>query len=142
MAKFRDKKIYDIKEILSKVIYSEVNPKGRNKIKLDIDGDLIKMNSLRLNVFKEKGVKCVSCGIEGQFFAKEKPVENESYHFNLYAVNSDGEEVLMTKDHMVAKSKGGLDHLDNMQTMCTKCNKEKDSMSIEEFEEFKKSKVS
>lgn len=135
----RADKTYSVEEILPQIIFSDVNP--RKKIKQDFDGDRIKMNSLRLNVFKEKGIKCVCCGLEGRFFAKEKSIENESYHFNLYAINENGNEVLMTKDHIMARSKGGPDHLDNMQTMCIKCNNEKDTMSIEEFEEYKKNKV-
>lgn len=138
----RSEKIYSIDEVLSKIIPNKCESSRGRKSKVDFDGDLVNVKSLRLNVFKEKGTKCVCCGLEGAFFAKEKAVENESYHFNLYAIDSKGEEVLMTKDHIVAKSKGGPDHIDNMQTMCTKCNVEKDSMSVEEFAEYKKNKVS
>jgi hypothetical protein len=42
-------------------------------------------------------------------------------HFNLYA--ADG--TLMTKDHIIPKSKGGIDKVHNMQTMCYPCNKAK-----------------
>lgn len=31
----------------------------------------------------------------------------------------------MTKDHIIPKSKGGIDDLSNYQTMCERCNKEK-----------------
>ena len=43
------------------------------------------------------------------------------FHLNLYGINN-GEEVMMTKDHIVPKSKGGSNGLKNMQTMCTVCN--------------------
>lgn len=48
-----------------------------------------------------------------------------TYHWNLYALK-EGEEVLMTKDHIIPKSKGGRNHLSNYQPMCQKCNQEKD----------------
>lgn len=49
-----------------------------------------------------------------------------SAHFNLYA-EKDGESRLMTKDHIIPKSKGGKNHLDNLQTMCDHCNSKKGS---------------
>lgn len=43
----------------------------------------------------------------------------------LYAVDQDGEEVMMTKDHIIPVSKGGKNTLENYQTMCRKCNVQK-----------------
>ena len=89
-------------------------------------GDLIKPNSQRYQTFFTKGCNCVVCGIKGSFFAKERTTgSNEAFHLNLYAVNENGEEVLMTKDHIIPKSKGGKNTIDNYQTMCCKCNFEK-----------------
>lgn len=93
--------------------------------RVDFDGDFIKMGSLRYQVFS-KGLACAHCGIVGKYFYKEKPTENtQSYHFNLYAINDLGEEVLMTKDHIHPKSKGGKDYIDNLITMCSRCNEMK-----------------
>lgn len=36
----------------------------------------------------------------------------------------------MTKDHKLAKSKGGTDDLDNYQTMCATCNNLKGAYNI------------
>ena len=44
---------------------------------------------------------------------------------NLYAIDENGKEVLMTKDHILPKSKGGKDEIDNYQTMCIRCNEAK-----------------
>lgn len=44
---------------------------------------------------------------------------------NLYAVDEAGNEVLMTKDHIVPHSKGGIDDISNYQTMCVRCNQKK-----------------
>lgn len=111
---------YPIDLVLDKVVTPE-------KTVIEVQGVRVKTNSDRYLTFKEKGVRCAHCGIEGQFFALEKnPHEdNETHHFNLYALDGDNNEVLMTKDHIVAKANGGLNHLDNYQTMCWACNKRK-----------------
>lgn len=118
------KGIYSISETFQKLIpYWNQPPK---QAIIDFDGDLIKATSLRYKVFRNS-LKCCVCGIEGKFFAKERslPVASDKFHLNLYAVDEDGNEVLMTKDHIIPRSKGGSNHLDNMQTMCTRCNNRK-----------------
>jgi 5-methylcytosine-specific restriction endonuclease McrA len=113
--------IYSIEEVLSKRNFLS----HRKEDMVEFDGDMIFMNSDRYHTFAEKGLKCVCCGIEGKYFVKERNIDGEKYHFNLYAVNKNGEEVLMTKDHIIPKSKGGKDEISNYQTMCTKCNGQK-----------------
>lgn len=85
-----------------------------------------KVNGLRLSTFKLKGVTCVECGVVGEVFHLEKPIEKEPYHLNLYGFK-DGEEVMLTQDHVRPKSRGGKDHMDNSQTMCKQCNESKGS---------------
>jgi hypothetical protein len=103
-----------------RVILPCVMPSSKNKHRMVIDGDLIKVSSDRLYTFK-KSLTCAKCGIIGRFLVKEKTPKDRSYHLNLYA-EKDGREVLMTKDHIVPKSLGGKDSLDNYQTMCVECN--------------------
>ena len=94
--------------------------------RIEIQGDMVKVaKSLRLRTFMYKGITCCKCGIKGSYFVKEKTEDQSPWHLNLYALNEDGEEVLMTKDHILPKSKGGRDFLDNMQTMCCICNVKK-----------------
>ena len=89
-------------------------------------GHEVKFGSTRLRVFMEKGFDCVNCGIRGQFFAIEKSSKLDNRpHLNLYAVDEGGNEVLMTKDHIIPKSKGGSDRMNNLQPMCEPCNQEK-----------------
>jgi len=65
-------------------------------------------------------------GIEGKFFALEQNgMDNNRFHFNLYALDENGNEVLMTKDHIVPSSEGGKNVIDNLQTMCIICNNKK-----------------
>ena len=114
------KGIYSIEEILSKRNYLNHTEDG-----VEFNGDVIHMNSDRYHTFAEKGLKCVCCGIEGVHFAKERDCHSNRWHFNLYAIDLEGREVLMTKDHIIPKSKGGENNLNNYQTMCCKCNVEK-----------------
>lgn len=97
----------------------------KNKPKVDFYGDKMKATSQRYQVFFGKGMICVKCGIEGKFFAKERHETDRTYHLNLYAIDENGEEVLMTKDHIIPKSKGGKNSYENYQCMCARCNMEK-----------------
>lgn len=83
-----------------------------------------KLGSDRLRLFVEKGHRCVTCDVEGTFFALES-VGDERPHLNLYAVREDGRVVMMTKDHIVPKSKGGANAMHNYQPMCEDCNGKK-----------------
>lgn len=119
--------IEEVREIVKDVLFY----KDKRYAKVELDGDIIKGNSQRYQTFFTKGTKCVCCGIEGKYFAKEKVSRDKSYHLNLYAIDENGKEVLMTKDHILPKSKGGQDNVDNYQPMCVRCNKAKGN-NIEE----------
>lgn len=86
---------------------------------IDEDGNECKLR--RARIFFEMGIDCVSCPTKSQFFALEQWPDG-SYHFDLYGIDSIGDEVLMTIDHIHAKSKGGKDHISNMQPLCKCCN--------------------
>ncbi len=121
---------YEINEVLG-----FVGPYKKSYMGEDENGKIIsakvKMGSQRYELFKNKGVVCVICGLAGEFFYLEKQGESygdhefSSYHFNLYGYNEKGEEVMLTKDHIFPKSKGGANELENYQTMCTVCNSNK-----------------
>jgi 5-methylcytosine-specific restriction endonuclease McrA len=96
------------------------------------DGHMIAMDSARYRLF-QKNCACVACGVIGYYYAMErsaKLIKRERrfvstdglWHFNLYGRRPDGAEVLMTKDHILPRAKGGLDHDANFQTMCSPCN--------------------
>lgn len=81
----------------------------------------VKMKSDRFEVFK-KNCNCVICGLEGKYMILDKEgTESAKPHFNLYG-EEDGDYVLMTKDHIVPKSKNGSNNINNFQTMCSVCN--------------------
>jgi 5-methylcytosine-specific restriction endonuclease McrA len=104
--------------------------KGSKKSYIGKDGQeyLINMTSQRYELFKAKGCTCVVCGLKGTYFTMEsnyKQYQEGKLHFNLYGVNAEGNEILITKDHIIPKSKGGKNHLENYQTMCYDCNQKK-----------------
>jgi 5-methylcytosine-specific restriction endonuclease McrA len=90
---------------------------------MDEDGSMwqINMGSLRYQTFA-RSLQCAVCGIQGTVMILERDAGKDcTPHFNLYA--SKGKElILMTKDHICPRARGGKDHLDNMQTMCEICN--------------------
>jgi len=98
----------------------------------------VKMNSQRYHVFK-KNKFCVSCGLEGTSLLLDINPGDQSPHFNLYG-KEDGRLVLMTKDHVVPKSKGGSDTLENYVTCCHICNNLKGNSPIN-YEDLKKLRI-
>ena len=98
------------------------------------EGFTFNVSSLRLRTFcRDVGLgklHCASCGLKASFFAVEafaRNTDNKSVHANLYGVKEDGEEVLFTHDHILARALGGEDTLKNSQTMCGPCNWSKGS---------------
>ncbi len=110
---------YTIDEVRAAVINSMFSCK---KAYIIFNGDRIKASSQRYQLFFTKGTTCVECGLKGSFFAKEKAERDESFHLNLYGIDENGKEILMTKDHIIPKSKGGRNTLSNYQCMCAICN--------------------
>ena len=89
------------------------------------DGYRVWMGSSRYKLFR-KSLVCVTCNCVGSVFRleyegtqKERP--SDRAHFNLYA-KVGTKMVLMTKDHIIPKSKGGKNTLGNYRTMCVQCN--------------------
>jgi len=104
----------------------------------------IKMCSHRYGTFRTS-LSCACCGITGSVMILEwqdpyiTKKQNRGHdfdsefckpHFNLYAVTTDG-LVLMTKDHIIPRSRGGGDALSNYQTMCELCNALKGSDQVD-----------
>ena len=124
------KEIIEIKDVLPLIVFTpkELSAQSHPEAMKVILGDPINVTSLKLQTFKECGVRCRICGCKGEYFAKEKYADQPYFHLNLYAVK-DGLEVLMTKDHIIPIAKGGRDRLNNFQTLCYECNKKKASQT-------------
>jgi len=109
-------KAFDPDEIFSLITKSD----ARREFVVDGVSYFVKMNSDRHVLFKRNRA-CVACGLVGtKVYLDVNPVDR-SPHFNFYA-EENGRLVLMTKDHIFPKSKGGLDTPDNYQTCCSVCN--------------------
>ena len=115
------KEIYFVQPILDLV---GSRPLGE---RFDLNGDMIRLARPKMFAFKRMGTKCVRCGIEGKFFAKERFPDQHVYHLNLYGVKESGENVMLTVDHIIPKVAGGENTIENYQTMCWECNQVKDS---------------
>lgn len=133
MEKYNGRKI-PVEEVLSRMT-SDV-PKYKSEI---FDGAEVNIGILNLKVFHAKGVGCTGpCGCNGQFFRIERSGTKGSsiyndWHLNLYTIDQRGQEVMMTKDHIRPKSKGGSDEVENLQPMCEICNRKKGSKHMDEF---------
>lgn len=132
--------VFPIEDVLPYVVFDETlrvlkkegvkrnTPEWIDVAEKSFEGHMVKMHSQRYQLFASKGVICVECGLAGKFFALESHSYKSGvrrFHLNLYGILPGGKERLMTKDHIIPKSKGGRNHMDNYQTMCTVCNREK-----------------
>lgn len=100
---------------------------------MPIRGYTVHTGSQRYRVFKES-CTCVECGVVGTVMCLDEPrgsrrrrnrKQKGAAHFNLYGITPSGRVVMLTKDHILPKSKGGSNRLDNYQTMCETCNQRK-----------------
>lgn len=120
-------------EVLSKV--TEDTPKFTSAW---FDGAEVNIGMLNIRLYAAKGCDCIHCKLPGSFFRVERMGKGNSifneWHLNLYGVNEYGTEILMTKDHIHARSKGGGDEIKNLQPMCEICNVKKKDMPMHEFQ--------
>ncbi len=100
---------------------------GTNLPRPVFHGFPVGVSSLRMKCFQHDGLKCRGCGLVASFFAVEDfhSAKVPQPHLNLYGIREDGEEVLFTHDHCLARALGGKDSLGNVQTMCSPCNNKK-----------------
>jgi 5-methylcytosine-specific restriction endonuclease McrA len=99
--------------------------------KVQLHGFEVGVSSLRLKTFGRDHGKlfCAHCGLQGAFFSIDSFRNQTQYtHLNLYALDADGQEVLLTCDHILARGLGGANNLSNTQVLCSPCNSRKGSV--------------
>jgi 5-methylcytosine-specific restriction endonuclease McrA len=86
----------------------------------------------RMRLFERTQI-CACCHLKGLYFWLEKS-GSFPFHFNLYGLE-DGREVMMTLDHILARSQGGTKKDDNVQLLCEYCNRAKKdkNMTLDEL---------
>lgn len=115
--------------------------KSQQRKRVEVMGHEIALNSLRLYTFATTPACCSNpeCGMVATHFAVEiqtkgnQPV-NSHYQLNMYGEDQYGHKILMTHDHTLARSLGGVDGLANTSTMCKNCNQRKSIFESQEVE--------
>lgn len=92
---------------------------------------IVNMDSVRYHVLKNNP-SCSCCGIKITRCFLEKDVQQtkkqnkDLYHIQFYAETGKDQcpshLVLMTHDHIIAKTNNGPDSIENSQTLCYNCN--------------------
>lgn len=69
-------------------------------------------------------IKCYKCGCTADRWIADKHSNDRQGPpvLNLYATAKKGELVLMTRDHIIPKSVGGVDRIENLRPACAVCN--------------------
>lgn len=86
---------------------------------------------------KGQPIKCWCCGVEAdRWVATKGPADHVGYpDLNLYASGPTG-VVLMTRDHIIPKSLGGVDDWHNMRPGCSTCNERRGNEVLPEDVKF------
>lgn len=84
-----------------------------------------------------KPLKCWECGVEAdRFIVKHHPKDmNKPPVLELFA-HTGKSLVMMTRDHIIPKSLGGVDHVDNLRPGCETCNGRRKSKMNDEDTKF------
>jgi len=100
---------------------------------ITLDRFTIATDSDRYLLYTTKGCTCAHCGLKATFWALQDNARKiTTPHLNLYGVK-EGRIVMMTKDHILPRSRGGEDKLSNYQPLCEDCNRRKGSKKEEEL---------
>jgi 5-methylcytosine-specific restriction endonuclease McrA len=102
---------------------SRTKARRKQSIKINDNEISVSINYSKYVMIKEKGFNCVCCGIAANKIYVE--IDNmKSAHVNFYH-SSEDKEIMLTRDHIIPKSKGGTNLQSNIQPMCQICNQNK-----------------
>lgn len=121
---------YDVHSKVSiEEVFTHINRHLNGKRALaNVNGMLVKVNSMRLLTFHKTGTVCHACGLQATHFELNRDsgatARDDRWHLNLWG-EKDGEPVLFTQDHKIARALGGTNNISNTETMCSPCNRSK-----------------
>lgn len=72
---------------------------------------------------------------------EKKVLKRDIWRLVLVTKNSKGNLIQMEVDHIIPKSRGGVNKFENYQTLCAECNRRKGSMRDEKFKEKYKKEI-
>ena len=112
-------------EYIERLLDKENYPESRNvKRRIVIGNELVRYYNPNYHMFFQKGYSCVKCGLTGQFFALESSGSGElAFSLCLYAINPDGNEVLMVGSKIYTGLKKTKKHYYDIQPICFDCNR-------------------
>ena len=97
----------------------------RDRCTVEFDGEMICALNDRFINFIQNGTTCAHCGLTGEYFALERNIITRNrtplFHFNLYGLDGDGNEVMLLHEMIIPKKVGGTNEPANLQTICTRC---------------------
>jgi hypothetical protein len=91
----------------------------------------------RLQAFAVHGRTCVRCGCSGDRILVWEANDGVR-HVDLFSKNASGDLVMMTRDHIIPRSKNGPNNLFNYQPMCARCNFKKGNKETSEDQQISK----
>lgn len=124
LIKLREYSIKEIETEIKDLVLSNItsNPSSA-KLYADIDGEDVRVLNDKYKVFFTNGYKCAFCGIEAQKFVLEKYTEHPSWaHLNLYTVDKNGKDVLMSIEKIDRENAKEFRH-ERFVTICEKCRR-------------------
>lgn len=80
---------------------------NKKQSKIEIEGYKVKTKDDRYLNFIKHGFECAKCGIKGKYVNLECNSKLGN-HLNVYGIDKNGNEILLTKDHIYPKSKGRI----------------------------------
>lgn len=103
------------------------------RVALGVKGYVAHVTGVRLRTFGVKGTTCYICGNKATHFSIDIQRMDDKPHLNLWGVKSNGDELLFTHDHVLARSLGGGKTIKNTEPCCTDCNFEKSKSEFAEL---------
>lgn len=89
------------------------------------------INRKKYRFYCRKGLFCTKCGVKGELLVRAKPKNGNTAWF---VCTED--LTILTKDHILPKSKGGSNRDHNLQILCYDCNQKKGSTDDKNFMKY------